>query len=344
MALAKISKSALKHNLNIVKKYAPNSKVVAMVKANAYGHHINKVVPTLKDKVDLFAVANENEIQMVRSLSTKPILLLSGFDFIENWQDFNKNNVQIVIHSFHQLALLKNISNPIKVWLKVDTGMHRLGLSIQELNIVIKELSLKNNIEIIAIMSHFACSDEIANPINQKQLDSFNALKNNFNKSMANSAAILSLPKSHYQFVRPGIMLYGISPFTKTSNELKPVMTLSAPILEIKNINQGESVGYGQTWEAEKNTTIAIIAIGYGDGYPRHAKNGTPVLINKQRCSIVGRVSMDLICVDITNTKAKVGDSAILWGEGLAIEEIAKCSGTIGYELTTKITQRVIFE
>lgn len=334
-----ISQKAIKSNLAVVQKYAPNSKIVAMLKANAYGHQIDKVIPSL-EKADMFAVAKFSEIMPVRRLSSKTILLLSGFDEIEDLSFYQKNQVQVVLHNEQQLQKIEATQIPLKIWLKVNTGMNRLGFLPDKVAETLQKLTQKKNIEIIAVMSHFACSDEPDNPFNQQQQTLFDSLNIDYKKSMANSGAILTSPKTHYDFVRPGIMLYGISPFGKKHPELNPVMHLSATVIEIKKIAKNETVGYSQTWTAQQNTNIAIVNIGYGDGYPRHAKNGTPVLINNKRCALVGRVSMDLICVNIENLKVKIGDKVTLWGEGLAIEEIAQWSNTIAYELTSQLTNR----
>ncbi|WP_428086975.1 alanine racemase [Candidatus Thioglobus sp.] len=342
-AVATISQSALAHNLSIVKAHAPNSKVVCMVKADAYGHHLDLIKPLLQ--ADMLAVSELSEARKLRQITQKPLLLLSGV--------FNQNELcealelecHLVLHDLSQLAVLINNNQNINVWLKVDTGMHRLGLCEQDLAACLKQIKNHSNIHIACVMSHFACGDETGHIKNTQQLDEFNQLKINTAKSsMANSAAIMSLPESHFDYVRPGIMLYGVSPFSKVNKNLQPVMQLSAPIISIKPLKAGQGVGYGASWIAKKTTHIAIIGIGYGDGYPRHAKNGTPVLINDTLCALVGRVSMDLICVDIGNLSVKIGDKAILWGHHkLRVETVAAYSDTIGYALLTGVSSRVTF-
>ena len=340
-AVASISQSALAHNLSVVHECAPNSKLVCMVKANAYGHHLDLIKPLMQ--ADILAVSELSEARQLRALSTKPILLLSGVFNDDELLSAIQLNCHIVLHDLSQLSVITNTNQSINVWLKVDTGMHRLGLSEQELNICLNQLKSQPNVHIECVMSHYACADEANHPQNTQQLNSFNQLKlDNINRSMANSAAILSLPESHFEYVRPGIMLYGVSPFAVADKRLQPVMELSAPIISIKTIKTGESVGYGATWCASADTKIAIIGIGYGDGYPRHAKNNTPVLINDTLCPLAGRVSMDLICVDIGTLKVSVGDKAILWGhDKLSIETVASYSDTIGYELLTSVSSRV---
>ncbi|ABL02410.1 alanine racemase [Candidatus Ruthia magnifica str. Cm (Calyptogena magnifica)] len=344
-AIASISQSALKHNLSVVKKNSLNTRIVSMVKANAYGHHIDLIDPIINHS-DLLGVSEILEAEKLRKTTNQPILLLSGVIKDQELQQAIKLNCQIVVHDKTQLSVVNNTKQAIDIWIKINTGMNRLGLSTNEYNHCIKLLGNNPLINIQCIMSHFACADEINHPMNQSQLFEFKKLTDPVvaKRSMANSAAILSNSASHFDYVRPGIMLYGVSPFNIINHNLKPVMQLSAPIMSIKTIKADDSVGYGVTWTADKSTAIATIGIGYGDGYPRHAKNGTPVLINNTLCPLVGRVSMDLICVDISNINASVGDNAILWGnKQLRIETIAKHSATIAYELLAGISSRVTF-
>ncbi len=343
-AIASISQSALKHNFSVVKQNSPNTRIASMVKANAYGHHIDLIDPIIRQS-DLLGVSEILEAEKLRKTTNKPILLLSGVIKDQELQQAIKLNCQIMVHDKTQLSIISNTKQAISIWIKINTGMNRLGLSTSEYFDCIKLLASNPLINIQCLMSHFACADEINHPMNQSQLFEFK--KSTYpttKRSMANSAAILSNPASHLDYVRPGIMLYGVSPFNTIDCNLKPVMQLSAPIMSIKTIKSGDSVGYGATWTANKSTTIATIGIGYSDGYPRHAKNGTPILINNTLCPLIGRVSMDLICIDITNVKARVGDTAILWGnQKLRIETIAEHSGTIAYELLTGVSSRVAF-
>ncbi|MBW5290404.1 MAG: Alanine racemase, biosynthetic [Candidatus Ruthia sp. Asou_11_S2] len=343
-AIASISQSALKHNLSIVKKNSPNARIVSMVKSNAYGHHIDLINPIINQS-DLLSVSEILEAEKLRKTTNKPILLLSGVIKDQELQQAIKLNCQIVVHDKTQLPVISNTKQAINIWIKINTGMNRLGLSTSEYFDCIKLLENNPLVNIQCVMSHFACADEINHPMNQFQLFEFKKSTHpTIKRSMANSAAILSNPASHFDYVRPGIMLYGVSPFDTINHNLKPVMQLSAPIMSIKTIKAGDSVGYGATWIADKLTTIATIGIGYGDGYPRHAKNGTPVLVNNTLCPLTGRVSMDLICVDISNVNVNVGDNAILWGnQQLRIETIAKHSATIAYELLIGVSSRVTF-
>jgi alanine racemase len=343
-AVASISQSALIHNLSVVKDFAPSANVVSMIKADAYGHHFNLIAPLIDDS-DILAVSELSEAIKLRQKTKKSILLLSGIYSAKELQNARDLNCHIVVHNHEQIAIIENTKQAVNVWIKIDTGMHRLGLSAEEYSECLALFEINPLVNIECVMSHFACADEINHPMNASQLNAFTQLTSNtIKRSMANSAAILSQPEALFDFVRPGIMLYGVSPFEKTNEELKPVMQLSAPILSIKTIQTDESVGYGATWTADKETTLAIIGIGYGDGYPRHAKNGTPVLIHDTICPLVGRVSMDLICVDISHINAKVGDIATLWGkEQLRVETIADWSDTIAYELLTGLSSRVEF-
>ncbi|CAC9458538.1 Alanine racemase [Bathymodiolus heckerae thiotrophic gill symbiont] len=343
-AVATISQSALAHNLSIVRRQAPQAKIMAMVKANAYGHHLNLITPLIEN-ADILAVSELSEARQLRQLTHLPILLLSGIYTTQELQEAIDLNCQIVVHHSSQVHLISNSTQALGVWLKIDTGMHRLGLSNEKYQQCLSDFKANTLVNIECVMSHFACADDTSHPMNQQQLSEFKTLTNSKNnRSMANSAAILSLPASLFEFVRPGIMLYGASPFADDNADLKPVMQLSAPVLHLKTIQAGETVGYGANWTAENKTTLAIIGIGYGDGYPRHAKNGTPVLVNNTLCTLAGRVSMDMIAVDIADTKVLIGDSAILWGdEKLRVETVAEYSNTISYELLTGVSSRVKF-
>ena len=342
-AVAVISQSALSHNLSVVRSYAPKSKIISMVKSNAYGHHLDLVKPLMQ--ADMLAVSELSEVRSLRKLTNKPILLLPGIFNETDLQEAIKLNCHLVFHDLSQLAVINDSKDPIKLWIKVDTGMHRLGLSSDQFQQALSQIKNNSNIHIECVMTHFACADEPTHIKNSQQFDAFNQLNiQHFSRSMANSAAIMSLDKSHFDYVRPGIMLYGASPFSSINEQLMPAMKLSAPILSLKTIKAGESVGYGATWTAEKDSRVAIVGIGYGDGYPRHAKTGTPVLINNTLCTLAGRVSMDLICVDIGDLETHVGDIAILWGDNkLRVETIASYSGTISYELLTGVSSRVAF-
>ena len=355
---AVINLVACQHNLSVAKQAAPDSKCIAIIKANAYGHGMVQIAKALTD-ADAFGVARiEEAIQLRKSEITTPILLLEGFSSQQELKLVCKYDIECVIHNEEQLQLLEQTQcSPITVVLKIDSGMHRLGVDPDDVVNMVQRLKKCSSVnEDITLMTHLANADDKQDEATVKQIDVFyksiESLCEN-ETSVANSAGILGWPQSHSSYNRPGIMLYGVSPFVNSTAEihdLKPVMTLSSKIISIKQVKQGEAIGYGGTYLCDKDMTVGIIAIGYGDGYPRHAKSGTPVLIDGKRCSLLGRVSMDLICIDlseITNGNddrdVNVNDEVILWGNGLPIEEIAECSGTIGYELLCGVTRRVDF-
>lgn len=341
---AYISQSALRHNLAQVKIHS-SSKIIAVVKANAYGHNIKYVIDALS-VADIFATADITEALTLRAISNKKILILADFYQKSDIDIITKNNFAVVVYNSQQIKWLLHTTKEINVWLKIDTNMHRLGLSIDEFNNYIDKLTQKNNINIDAIISHLHSSDNDEKSV-LAQLDLLNKTTINYSKipkSIANSGAIMTLKQSHLNYIRPGIMLYGVSPFAKADNNLKPVMTLVAKVIATRKIAKGAKIGYGQTYTVDKDTNMAIVNIGYADGYPRSAISGTPVLINNNICQLMGRVSMNLICVDIKNTQVTIGDNATLWGNGLAVEIIAKYSDTIAYDLLTRVSAKVVYK
>lgn len=352
-AAASIDSNALQENLNQINRLAPKSKVLVMIKADAYGHGIKETATALH-QAQAYGVTSLAEAFTVRQIYPfKPIVLMSGFFSEAEIQSIFENDFSITIHSIEQVMILKSlkISSPLKIWLKIDTGMHRLGFLPEEVPAIITALeSLPFIVKPFVIFSHFACADQPEHPLNPIQLNQFLKIKQAFPHhefSLANSAAIMALPQSHFDWIRPGIMLYGISPFSNRTGQevnLIPAMEMKTQLIEKKFIRKNETVGYGATWTAAENTLIGVIAIGYGDGYPRHAQNGTPTLIRGKICPLIGRVSMDFSCVDLTNCpNAAIGDEVTLWGKHLPIERIAEKSSTIAYELVTNITRRVKF-
>lgn len=349
-ATACINEQALQHNFAVIKQKTPSANVLAVLKANAYGHGLAHIAKKLIN-ANAFGVARIDEALALRGSGViKPIVLLEGFFCQQELEILSVNNLEVVIHNNKQLEALCNaqLDNPIKVWLKVDTGMHRLGIAPDEFEHFYRQLKTSENVQDdIIIMSHLACADDQQSLVTRQQLTTFLALNvdNNVSRSMANSAGICAWPQSHFNWVRPGIMLYGVSPLldqTADQLNLQPVMTLQSSLIAVRKIAAGDTVGYGASWQSDKPTTIGTVAIGYGDGYPRHAENGTPVLINGRIVPLVGRVSMDMITVDLgDNSTDEIGDVVTLWGEGLPIEHIAKSASTIAYELLCNITQRV---
>ncbi len=348
-ATAVIDLHALSNNYRFIQSLAPETKILAVLKANGYGHGLERIAKALPN-ADAFGVARIDEALALRAAGIEqPIVLLEGFFAAEDIAILAANNLQTIVHNEQQLAAILHarLEKPLKVWLKIDTGMHRLGINLEQLEQFYLALSQSKNVQQpIVLMSHLGCADESKNLATPKQIALFNELTGHFSleKSLANSAGVLLWPESHYQWIRPGLLLYGVSPLPieQQVKGIAPVMTLQSSLISVRNIAAGEGVGYSGAWISERNTTIGVVAIGYGDGYPRHAPNGTPVLINGRRVPLIGRVSMDMISVDLgVQSKDKVGDIATLWGKGLPVEEVAIFATTIPYELLCNISRRV---
>ena len=346
---AEISTAALQNNFDFCKGLVSDAKVITVIKANGYGHGAYTIAKTLHES-DYFAVARLSEALMLREQNVEqPIIVLSGILDAQDLQLCRQNNIDAVLHSTEicQLLALEKDTKTLNVWLKVDTGMHRLGIFPDDLARALSSLENNTSIHCHGLISHFSSADELGSSHNDKQKFQLEAVlkKHKVNAiSFANSAALIHHHDAHYDYIRPGIMIYGVNPSADQllGGKLKAVMTLKAKILNIRQIPVGDTVGYNGKWQAEKESCIATIAIGYADGYPRHAENGTPVLINGSYYPLAGRVSMDLITVDISDAdNIAIGDEAILWGEGLPVERIAQCSGTIAYQLLTAVSERV---
>lgn len=345
---AVIDLNALVSNYQYIDSLASNSNTIAVIKADAYGHDANKVALALSNKVNSFAVGFIDEaLALRRGGIENEILILEG-PF--NKEDFNlahKNNFTLMLHSDYQIQWLKSANTEISgdIWLKVDTGMNRLGFPVEQVDNVISQLSEQQKNKLV-LCSHFSTAEQVNNakPIEQLAALKSLVLKHQCKFSMANSAGILNWPASHGDHTRLGLALYGISPIgdCPITQALIPVMTLQANIIAIHTVDIGETVGYGDTWQADRETKIATVAIGYADGYPRNAKSGTPVFINGRKAPLVGRVSMDMITVDITDlANAKIGDVVELWGKNINIDNVASNSDTINYELLTRVSKRV---
>ncbi len=352
-AIASIDLSALEFNLSLIKQRAPHSKVMAVVKANGYGHGLLEVAKNATS-ADAFGVARiEEALQLRAGGIVKPILLLEGFYSQNDLPILVTNNIQTVVHCEEQLVALEQakLDTPVISWLKIDTGMHRLGVREEQFDEFVTRLHACHNVATpLRYMSHFGCADELDNLSTPLQIEKFEQLTEHTNgeRSLAASAGMLKWPLSHYDWVRCGIIMYGVSPFEHESAEqlgFKPMMTLKSHLIAVREVKAEESVGYGANWRSPCDTKIGVIAIGYGDGYPRMAPNGTPVLVNGRCVPIAGRVSMDMLTVDLgADSHDQVGDEALLWGESLPVEEVAKHIGTIAYELVTKLTSRVEME
>ena len=353
---ATIDLSALRHNLQRVKQLAPDSKIIAVIKADGYGHGLVRVAKALEE-ADCFGVASLDEALQLRSNNNrKPVVLLEGVFEASEFSKAGLQNAEVVIHHISQLEMLEeyartasNAASRISVWLKIDTGMHRLGFPPDIVDIAWQRLQAIPLVKEVYLKTHLANADDSSDKTSETQIKLFNDVTKELQapRSIANSGGILGWPDSHADFVRPGIMLYGVTPFNKGTgldHDLKPVMTLSSTLIAVNFHKKGTPIGYGGTFTCPNDMSVGVVAIGYGDGYPRHAQSGTPVLVNGKRTKLVGRVSMDMICVDLSEQPdAQVGDPVVLWGEGLPIEEVARSADTIGYELLCHVTQRVKF-
>lgn len=347
---AEISAQALKNNLARLRQIAPNSSVMAVVKANGYGHGLMNVANCLTE-ADGFGLARLEEALALRAGGVKAkLVLLEGFFRQVDLMTLVEHDIDTVVHNEVQLEMLENssLAKPVTVWLKLDSGMHRLGFTPEQFTNVYARLKACPHVaKPIHIMSHFACADEPDNPMTAEQLAVFEALTKNLPgyRTVANSAGTLYWPDSQADWIRPGIALYGVSPVMGDlgrNHGLEPAMELVSQLIAVRDHKAGGSVGYGCFWHAKKDTRLGVVAIGYGDGYPRNAPEGTPVWINGRRVPVVGRVSMDMLTVDLgEDAKDCIGDDAILWGKALPVEEVAEHIGTIAYELVTKLTPRV---
>jgi len=347
---AEIKLSALQHNLQRVRQAAPDSNVIAIIKSNAYGHGMALVAHALNE-VEAFAVASiEEAINLRESGVHQRIILLEGFFDADDLVLLQAYSLEPVIHSSHQIALLEkaSLTYAFDVWLKIDTGMHRLGFSPAETKQAYEQLKECDAVETIHAMTHFASADDQENLSTPYQIALFNKTLEeagiSTTVSLANSAGILGFPNSHADWVRPGIMLYGASPFIDDDIEslsLQPAMNLVSELISVREVMRGESVGYGGEWTCPETMSVGVVACGYGDGYPRHAPTGTPVLVNGQRVPLIGRVSMDMITVDLRGCEAKVGDPVMLWGDELPADEVAQHAETIAYELFCNVAPRV---
>ncbi len=354
-AEAVINLAHFRHNYQVAKTYAGAARVLAVLKANGYGQGAVQLARALP-MADAFGVACLEEALELRAAGvTQPILLMAGFFAAAELPAIIAHRLDLVIHSREQVdALLAfrpsaRSAGTLTLWLKLDSGMHRLGLTPGAFRSVWQRLRACALVGEIRLMSHLASADVPGDPFVAEQISIFEAATAGIEGliSLANSAALVALPQARRDWVRPGIMLYGASPFAvphPVSADLRPVMTLRARLIAVREIGVGESVGYGHTWQAMQPSRVGTLAIGYGDGYPRHARSGTPVLVNGRRAALVGRVSMDMLTVDLTDiAAARAGDTAILWGEGLPATEVAAWADTISYELFTGVNRRVEF-
>ncbi|MEI9534177.1 alanine racemase [Moellerella wisconsensis] len=344
---AKIHLPNFTHNLSVIRQQVGTAKIWSVVKANAYGHNLAKVWPFLA-ATDGFALLELSEAIQLRQAGWQgPILLLEGFFHSSDLAVIDQYYLTTAIHSEWQLDALKqaDLRHPISIYVKLNSGMNRLGFSPTDYPKIISRLQSLDNIASVTLMSHFANSDNSQGiEYAHQQIEAFSALK--LATCVANSGAILWHPNTHYDWVRSGILLYGGSPsgcwHDIACYQVKATMTLCAEIIAVHHIVAGESIGYGSRFTATQPKRIATVACGYADGYPRHAPTGTPVWVDGVRCPILGAISMDMLTIDITDCPtAKEGTSVELWGQNLPIDDIAQRAGTVGYELMCGLAQRV---
>ncbi len=355
---ATIHVDALRHNLGQLRARAPRSRVMAVVKADGYGHGLERVARALVG-ADAFGVAALSDAERLRAAGiSQPILLLSGFDEPADIDRLRSLGVWTVVHHATQIEMLEQAAHgePIDCWLKLDSGMHRLGFPPDAFRAAHARLTALRGGAVgeVVLMNHFASSDEFADSASQgtqtrQQLAAFREVTSGLAgaRSLSNSAAVLGWPEAHDDWVRPGGALYGISVVdgrTGADFGLRPAMTLATRLIAVNRVCRGGRIGYAGTWECPEDMDVGVAAIGYGDGYPRAAPAGTPVLVGSHRTQVIGRVSMDLMTIDLRGVPgARVGDPVVLWGAELPVETIAAGAGTIGYELTCSITRRVRF-
>ena len=342
-----IHADALTHNFRLIAAMAPPGQNMAVIKADAYGHGAVNVARILRQQSSCFAVAITEEALALREAGiTSPVVVLEGPHQQSECALAGKENCIMVVHQREQLEWLR-ACDPNKrpvVWFKVDSGMHRLGFRCDEVPALLREYADALP-EAPVLVTHLACADEVDNDFTAQQLEAFAALREQTGLavSIANSPGTVGWPQARADWNRIGIAMYGAEPLNTPSGlELKPAMSLQSSIIAVRTIPAGDTVGYGQTWQAQRESVIATIGIGYADGYPRHCPNGTPVIVNGHRVPLVGRVSMDMITVDVTDIPAPVpGDKVELWGAQLSVDEVARYAGTISYELVTRISPRV---
>jgi len=346
---AQVNLAALRRNLETVRAQAPQTQVFAVVKANAYGHGLLRVLPALADADGLALLELDAAIELRAQRYSRRILLLEGFFEPAELPEIAARRLAVVVHQEEQLRMLESaqLSRPLEVFLKVNTGMNRLGLRAAEVAAAVERLAHCDAVATIRLMTHLARAEEPDGL--REQVAAFDAACAGlpYVRSIANSAGVVRYREAGGEIVRPGIMLYGATPFPHDSAEqigVQPVMTLRSEIIAVQELAPGDGVGYGFAYRASSPHRLGVVACGYADGYPRHAKNGTPVLVCGKRARLVGRVSMDMITVDLSAVpEARVGSPVVLWGEGLPVDDVAYMAGTVGYELLCAVAPRVPF-
>ncbi len=345
MTAAHIDREAIRENFALTRTLAPGAQALAVIKADAYGHGILPVAEALQDLAPIFGVATIDEALALREAGIpNSVLVLEGVTTVEACEAAQAHDLMLMVHAKEHVVMMSGMS--LSAWVKVDTGMHRLGINAADLNDVIERLQA-GGVDVQAVCTHLACADELDKTTTTEQIEAFGRCTATCDLplSIANSAAVIAWPESHADWIRPGIMLYGVSPFTSDIDAvrgLQPAMTLSSEVIAIREIQAGDSVGYGARWTSARASVIATIAVGYADGYPRHARDGTPVYIGGNVMPLVGTVSMDMITVDVTDhPNVSLGDPVELWGRNVPVNDVAGHAGMISYELLTGVTSRV---
>jgi alanine racemase len=345
--VAQINLAAVAGNLAKVREKAPGAQVLAVVKADAYGHGLLRVLPALEDADGLALIELDAAVRLREAHYTRRILLLEGFFEAQELDEIAQRRLAVVVHDEAQVAILERavLVRPLEVFVKVNTGMNRLGLAPAHVAATCERLSRSPSVAALRLMMHFARSDEddgIAEPLAVFE-EACGKLP--YPRSLCNSAGVFRYADIGGEIVRPGIMLYGATPFPYDPAAMlgiAPVMTLRSQLIAVQTLAPNDSVGYGAAYTASRAHRIGVVACGYGDGYPRHAPNGTPVLVCGRKARLAGRVSMDMLTVDLTDVPdARVGSPVVLWGEGLPVDDVAAASSTVGYELLCGITPRV---
>lgn len=352
-ALAILSTENLLHNVSIIRNVAPSARIVAMVKANGYGHGLRSTALKLQHVVDMFGVSSIDEALALRKVGIKtPILLAEGVFEPRELLIASAEKFAVAFHTFTQIDWLMHtiLPRPIHGWLKINTGLGRLGFNMEEAHHAYALLHSNRALkEPLTIMSHFACADIPDHPLNAVQRKRITQLTSTLDGaySVCNSAAVFTMPAMHHQYIRPGIALFGISPVitdSAASLNLKPVMTVRSTLIAVNMMPKGASLGYGARYTCPETMPIGVVAFGYGDGYPITAHDGTPILVNNRRCTLVGRVSMDMLMVDLRPyPNAPIGATVTLWGDELPLEEVVKHTHTIQWEMLTSMQHRVQF-
>lgn len=345
--VATIDTAALKHNLVVVRRHAPRSRVLAVIKANAYGHGLMRAAAALSEAEGFALLELEEAVRLREAGFRQRIVLLEGFFDPGELPVLLRHRLDTVVHCMDQVAALAALAGDAKldVLLKVNTGMNRLGFAPSEYPRVLEQLQRNPGVGSITLATHFADADDARGVDWQlerlRQLPGFGSLP----CSLANSAAILRYPQTHRDWVRPGIMLYGCSPFPESAGAedgLRPAMTLESSIIAVQELEPGEAVGYGGAFRAESRMRVGVVACGYADGYPRHAPTGTPISVAGRMTRTLGRVSMDMLCADLTAVPgADAGARVVLWGDGVPVERVAEAAGTVGYQLLCGVAPRV---